>query len=69
MSLLHDNINANFRVLLNAGVSHTLAKTIVVSLAGKVIHDIVIMGRDIKVIYSDYGVRGSVKINIAAKAA
>lgn len=61
MSLLHANINANLRILLNAGMEFDHSKVIVVRLAGKVIHDIVNMEDDIKVIYSDYGVRGSMK--------
>jgi hypothetical protein len=69
MALLHDNINANFRILLNGGIGYNLSKRIVIRLVGKVIHDLVIDGCDIKIIYSDYGVRSSVKINIAAEVA
>jgi hypothetical protein len=68
MSLLHDNINANFRILLAAGIDFDTAKVIVIRLAGKVVLDLVKQGQVLKVIYSDYGVRGVTKFNAVIAA-
>ena len=61
MNLLHANINANLRILINAWMELDHSKLIVIRLAGKVIHDIVEMDDVIKVVYSDFGLRGSMK--------
>lgn len=62
MNMLYNNINANFRVVLDYGMDYNHAKKIVARLAGKVIVAIVDDGDEhIKITYTEHGLRNRMR--------
>lgn len=62
MNILYNNINANFRVVLDYGMDYNHAKKIVARLAGRAIVAILKDGDDhIKIEYIEYGLRNRMR--------